>query len=147
MLIDIYRSNKLVRLIQSGSAGKDRILFERGIILAIHELSKQTELNQITYDLVAYIVLSLKAIGNTIDGSVSAWEKRGYWLKADRYRIEWSWTITKGEELEQALSSEEWGRVSSIIAQITQKMSKVKVSTYSRLGTPWIGSWEKLRKH
>jgi hypothetical protein len=134
----------LGRIIKYGTPGKDRIWLEKGIIIAIRELSKQTGVNSVTYDLLAFISLSLNAIGATVDESVLAWEKRGYWVKADRYRMEWSWSSRMGDELEQALRNEDWGSVTKIIAQVTQKMSKVNVPAKNRLGNPWVGSWEQL---
>jgi hypothetical protein len=44
-----------------------------------------------TKDMVAFIILALKEISSGIDQSVAAWEKRGYWVKADKYRLEWQW--------------------------------------------------------
>jgi hypothetical protein len=129
-----------------GSAGKDRVLLEKGIILAIRELAQQSILDGTTYDLVAYIILSLEAIGNTIDDSVTAWEKRGYWLKADRYRMEWSWTTKLAGELKQAIKSEDWVNVAKTTAQVSQKMSKAKAPIRHRLGSPWSGAWEQLKR-
>lgn len=144
MLTVYARSYKVGRLIKTGSASKDRILLEKGIILAIHELTVQSNMDSTTRDLLAYIVLSLKAIAETIDESVVAWEKRGYWIKADRYRMEWNWTANWGEEMRQAILHEDWGSVAKITAQVTQKLSKVKIAQRNRLGTPWTGSYEKL---
>ena len=138
------RSNSLARIIKTGSAGKDRKMYEKSIVIAIRELMKQSNLDKNTYDLVAYIALALKAIGETVDESVAAWEKRGYWLKADHYRMEWNWTTRLGEDLQKALQKEDWGRVASLSAQVSQKLSKVKVSQNHRLGEPWIGAWGKL---
>jgi hypothetical protein len=132
------------RLIKTGSASKDRILLEKGIILAIRELAVQSGIDSTTRDLLAYIALSLKTIGETIDESVAAWEKRGYWIKADHYRMEWNWTASWGEEMKQAILQEDWGVVVKITATVTQKLSKVKIAQRNRLGTPWIGSYEKL---
>jgi hypothetical protein len=134
----------LGRIIKSGTPGKDRILHEKGIIVAIRELTKQTSLDNNTYDLLAFISFSLIAISETVDESVVAWEKRGYWIKADRYRMEWSWSSRMGNELKQALCKEDWGSVTKIIAQVTQKMSKINVPAKNRLGNPWVGSWERL---
>ena len=132
------------RLIKTGSASKDRILLEKGIILAIRELAEQSGLDSATRDLLAYIALSLKAIGETIELSVTAWEKRGYWIKADRYRMEWAWTGNWGEEMKHAILEEDWGIVARITAQVTQKLSKVKIAQRTRLGTPWTDSYKKL---
>jgi hypothetical protein len=117
---------------------------EKGIIFAIRELSKQSGMDDSTHDLLAYIALSLKVIGETIDESVAAWEKRGYWIKADRYRMEWTWAGNWGEEMRQAILDEDWAAVARIIAQVTQKMSKVKIAKRNRLGTPWTGSYQEL---
>ena len=132
------------RLIRAASAGKERLLLEKGIVVAIRELVKQTSLDTSTYDLVAYIALSLKAISETIDESVAAWEKRGYWLKADHYRMEWAWTLKTGDDLRQALINEDWGNVTRIIAQVTQKIGSIKVAEKNRLGKPWVGARKKL---
>lgn len=133
------------RLIKTGSASKDRIWLEKSILVAIRELAKQTNLDENTYDLVAFIALSLKGIGDTVEESVAAWEKRGYWVKADRYRIEWNWASRLGEDLQQAILIEDWESVAKIIAQITQKMSKVNVPTRNRIDAPWVGSWDRLK--
>ncbi len=132
------------RLITRGSAGKDRILLEKGIILAIRELTKQSGMDTTTRDLLAYIALSLIAIGESIDLSVAAWEKRDYWIKADHYRMEWNWTVNWGEEMRQAILKEDWGSVVKITAQVTQKLSKVQIAQRNRLGTPWTGAYERL---
>lgn len=134
------------RIVQRETAGKDRKLMEKGIVAAIRELSKQSTLSETTYDLVAYIALSLITIGNAIDDSVVAWEKRGYWLKADRYRLQWSWTSVFGENLRNALLDEDWVNVAMIIAKVGEKMNHVEVSLKNRLGTPWIGAWSRLKR-
>lgn len=134
----------MVRIIKSGSAGKDRLWLEKGIVSAIRELAKQSSLDKTTYDLLAFIALSLLAISETVEESVSAWEKRGYWIKADRYRMEWNWSSKLGEELKQALLIEDWANVASITAQITQKLNKVNVPVKKRQEAPWIGAWDKL---
>jgi hypothetical protein len=134
----------LGRLIKTGSASKDRILLEKGIVLAIRELAKQSGIDEATRDLLAYIALSLTAIGETIDESVAAWEKRDYWVKADHYRMEWIWATNLGLELRQAILREDWGDVVKITALVTQKMSKVKITQRKRLGSPWAGSYERL---
>jgi hypothetical protein len=144
MLINQYWSLLLGRIIKSGSAGKDRLLLEKAIVAAIRELAKQSNPDSTSNDLIAFIALSLAAIGETIEESVSAWEKRGYWVKADRYRMEWNWSLRMGEELKQALLNDEWGKAANIIAQITQKLSKVKVSKYNKIASPWVGSWDRL---
>lgn len=136
--------NELSRVINTASGGKDRVLLEKGIVQAIRQLAAQQALDDSTRDILAYIAFSLIAIGATIDESVLAWEKRGYWIKADHYRMEWAWAGRLGEGMKQSVISEDWGEVAKIIAQVTQKLSTVKVAQRNRLGTPWVGSYRKL---
>ncbi len=134
----------MARLVKTGTAGKDRVLLEKGIVLAIGQLARQPGMDETTRDLLAYIALSLISIGKTIDASVAAWEKRGYWVKADRYRLEWDWTSLLGEQMERAILSENWAEVAKILGLVTQKLSTIKVAQRNRMGTPWVSSYKKL---
>jgi len=94
--------------------------------------------------MAAFIALALKKIAAGIDTSVAAWEKRNYWVKADRFRMEWAWAAVLAEKLEAAVLSDNWAEVAMVSSQIAQKLSKVKVSDRHRMGTPWSGAYQKL---
>ena len=132
------------RVINPDGVGKQRSQLIRGVVLALRELASQNKPDNHTRDIVAFIVLALSAISNTIEQTVSAWEKRGYWLKADRFRLDWMWAETYGAKLEQALLEDNWPDVAVTAAQIAEKLRDVKVPKRNRLGTPWIGAWDKL---
>ena len=132
------------RVITTASPGKDRILLEKGIVIAIRELAKIQIMDDNTLDLLAYIALSMLSIGETIDASVTAWEKRGYWVKADRYRMEWTWASRLGSEMKQAILVENWGEVARITGLVTQKLTRIKISQRNRMGSPWVGFHKKL---
>ncbi len=106
----------------------------------------QSEVDSNTYDHVAFIVIMLEAIDDSIERSVFAWEKRGYWLKADRFRQEWRWAGDLGRRMKSALLSENWAEVGAVSAQVVNKLSQVKVPPRHGLGTPWVGAWAKLAK-
>ncbi len=133
------------RVINLQSAGKDRKRLTRATALALRELMKQTEINEKTRDLSSFISLSLEKISQTIDPTVAAWEKRGYWVKADRFRMEWIWTERLGTEMRSAVLEDDWASVAVITAKISEKLNKEKVSERHRMGTPWIGAWERLQ--
>jgi hypothetical protein len=136
----------LSRVINPETAGKERVQFQRAIILAIRELMKQSTVDSSTYDLTAFIVLTLFAIDRTIDASVAAWEKRGYWIKADRYRQEWCWAIRLAIQMKDALVAGSWMDVAMIASKVADKLKGVKVPIRHGLGTPWVGAWEELSK-
>jgi hypothetical protein len=130
----------LATIYSPDSAGKERTRLSKTIVLALRELMKQTEPNQATKDLTAYIVLALDEIAGNIDSSVAAWEKRGYWVKADKFRLEWEWAGLTARSMRHALEDEDWGTVAVNAAKIAQKLNKVTVPVHHRLGTPWMGA-------
>jgi len=135
----------LSRVYNPETIGKERNRITRAIVIALRELMNQPETNASTRDLAAFIALALEMIAENIDPSVAAWEKRGYWVKADRFRMDWAWTTRLGSELRKALLEDDWGGVAQAAVQITQKLQDVKVPVRHRLGTPWVGAWKKLK--
>jgi hypothetical protein len=118
----------------------------KSVVIALRELMRQENPDNNTYDLVAYISLALSEIHKTVDQSVSAWEKRGYWLKADRFRLQWEWSLKESQVIKEALYLEDWSAIALAAARITEKLSDVEVAKNHRLGMPWQGAWEHLRK-
>jgi len=134
------------RVINPNAAGKERTRLTKAIVITIRELTKQSEPNDATRDMAAFIALALQTIADGIDVSVAAWEKRDYWVKADRFRMEWAWAGQIGEKMKIAVLEDDWASVAMLSAQIAQKLHKVKVSERHRMGTPWVGAWEELSK-
>ena len=134
------------RIINTESIGKERTQLIRAVVLALRELMHQTDTDDRTRDLAAFIAIALDSIHQTIDVSVSAWEKRGYWIKADRFRMDWAWTERNSQELRQAVLADDWPRVALTAGQITEKLKDVKVPQRNRIGTPWDGAWERLKQ-
>jgi hypothetical protein len=134
----------LSRLINPDSAGKDRTRLSKAIVLSIRELAKQKDVTGEAKDLAAFIALALQSIAEGIDASVVAWEKRDYWVKADRFRMDWMWTGQLAEKMKSAVLNDDWGTIAMLMPQIAQKFSKVVVSENHRLGKPWIGAYLQL---
>ena len=134
------------RVINPETAGKQRNQLIRGIVLALRELSGQSQPDDKTRDLAAFISLALLNIYDSLDTSVAAWEKRGYWLKADRYRMEWSWTGRLGKQIGGATLEDDWADVAVAVAEVAEKLSDVKLPAKNRLGSPWVGAWAQLQK-
>ena len=132
------------RIIQRNGTGKQRDLLVRSIVLALNELASSGEVNTDTRDQAAYISLALKAIYESIDPTVAAWEKRGYWLKADRFRMDWAWTGELAVQLKDALLHDDWSRAAAVCAKVSTKLESVTLPKRNRLGSPWVGAWEKM---
>jgi hypothetical protein len=136
----------LSRIINLDSAGKTRARLTKAIILAIRELGKQSSPNDESRDMAAFISTALASIDKGIDESVTAWEKRGYWVKADRFRMEWAWAGRFAEKMHLAVQFDDWETVADVATLTAQKLSKITVSSGNRIGKPWSGAWAEIKQ-
>ncbi len=132
------------RVINPESAGKTRNRLVKAMVISIRELFSQPEINDASLDVAAFIALTLEAIAQTIEPTIEPWEKRGYWVKADRFRMEWSWAGKYSSQMRHAVIDEDWPRITEIAVKVGEQVSGVKVSERHRMGTPWVGAWEQL---
>jgi len=135
------------RLINPDSVGKERTRLSKSIVLCIRELAKQSQVTSDTKDQAAFIALALQSIAEGIDASVAAWEKRDYWVKADKFRMEWMWAGQYAAKLKAAVLTDDWAAIAVMLPTIAQKFSKVEVSDNHRLGTPWSSAYKLLALH
>jgi len=134
----------LSRLIKTDTAGKDRNRLTKSIVLAVRELAKQKDVTPEAKDLAAFIIMALQTISSGIDESVAAWEKRGYWVKADRFRMEWLWTGQYADKMKIALFTNDWGTIAMLMPQIAMKLNKIQIAENHRLGKPWVGVYKRM---
>jgi len=135
------------RLINPDSVGKERTRLSKSIVLCIRELAKQTQVTPDAKDQAAFIALALQSISEGIDASVAAWEKRDYWVKADKFRMEWMWSGQYAAKLKEAVLADDWATIATMLPSIAQKFNKVEVSDNHRLGTPWSNAYKLLALH
>jgi len=135
------------RVINPESAGKERPRLVKAIVLAVRELSKQSQVTQDTKDLAAFISLALQTISEGIEVSVIAWEKRDYWVKADKFRMEWMWAGQSAAKMKEAVLSDDWAAIAMLMPQIASKFGSIVVSDNHRLGKPWAGAYTLLALH
>ncbi len=135
------------RVINPDSVGKERTRLTKSIVLCIRELAKQTDVTAETKDQAAYIALALQAIADGIDVSVAAWEKRDYWVKADKFRMEWMWAGQTAAKMKTAVLSDDWATIAMLMPQIAQRFNKIAVSDNHRLGKPWASAYQLLAFH
>ena len=128
------------RIINTSTPGKERAHLSKAIVITIREFMRQQEPDKSTQDMVAFIILALQEISSGIDKSVAAWEKRDYWVKADKYRLEWRWTGEMAEKLKAAFEDRNWSFIAGLLIEIMQHFNDIKVSDRHRMGKPWVGA-------
>ena len=135
----------MTRIIRTSTPGKERSQLSKAIVITVREFMRQTEVNEDMHDMVAFVILSLEKISNGIDKSVEAWEKRGYWIKADKYRIEWLWTGDLSKKLAQAYQFQDWKKIADLLAKVMSKFMTIKISDRHRIGKPWVDASQKYQ--
>ena len=130
----------MTRIIKTSTPGKERNRLSKAIVITIREFMRQQETGKETRDMVTFVILALKQIAEGIDQSVAAWEKRGYWVKADKYRMEWRWSGEIAAKLEKAYDQDDWGEIPEHLIATMQNLDSVKVSDRHRMGKPWMGA-------
>jgi hypothetical protein len=133
------------RVINPNAPGTDRTRLMKAAAIALRELLSHGKPDDHARDLAAFISAALAAIAQGIDQSVAAWEKRDYWLKADRFRLEWEWAGRLSKELEAALKRDDWAAIAGLCVKLGEKVKGVKLPKNPRNGQPWEGAWEKLK--
>ncbi len=133
------------RVINPESSAKERTQLIRSVVLALRELMRQTETTTETRDLAAYIVLALEAVDKTVETSVAAWEKRDYWVKADRFRMDWAWAGRSSQKMRKALLADDWPAVAMSAALVAEKLKDIELPKRNTLGSPWQGAMTRLQ--
>ena len=54
---------------------------------------------------LAYVIDQLSLIAGSIEETAVAWEKRGYWARADAFRRQWDWVESSRQGLQVSLDS------------------------------------------
>ena len=76
--------------------------------------------------------------------AASAWERRNYYLKADRFRLEWDWVEPAAEELEGVLLAEDWDRLPGALAALLPRFADVRIARLVRPPSLWMGCYQRL---
>ena len=87
---------------ETGAIRRSRIL--NGMAQALRAVAQRPDVSEAeAHDVLAFLALSLTELNESVDGTARAWERREYWLKADRFRSDWSWVARILTRLEAAL--------------------------------------------
>ena len=132
------------RVVNVDSVGAQRQRLRRTIAEALRRLMAKRDLDEEARDLAALIVFALREIDEGIEQTTAAWEKRDYYLKADRFRQEWLWVAPTADELEKTLRQGAWDRVPAVLAGLLSHFSDITVNRMVRSENLWSGCYERL---
>ncbi|MEE8390775.1 MAG: hypothetical protein V3S14_08285 [Anaerolineae bacterium] len=134
------------RIISTQGPGKTRNQHRRTIAEALRRLSQKPRLDDEAKDLAVLIVFSLHSIADTVDQTITAWEKRDYWMKAERFREQWRWVEPAADELSAIVYEGQWNQLPATLAQLIPHFADVKVKQMTRKPMLWQGAYEKFMR-
>lgn len=134
----------MARVINTNSPGKRRNAHMRTIAEILRRLSQQQEINQESKDMVAMLVFCLRGIDSTVEESLVAWEKRGYWKKSDEFQQKWWWASRMSRSIEDLLQNECWEQLPETMMQLYTHVADLKVNRLTRDPNTWQGAYQKL---
>jgi hypothetical protein len=132
------------RVIKLDGPGKQRNQLMRTAAEVIRRLSEKKELDEEAQDMAALLVFCFREIDEGIDPSVSAWEKRDYWVKAERFRERWSWAGPAARNLEKVVCENTWEQLPMVLIKVLPHLEEVKISKYTRQPSTWRGAYNRL---
>ncbi|MEM9950599.1 MAG: hypothetical protein AAF846_03280 [Chloroflexota bacterium] len=133
------------RVINNNTPGKKRSAMMRTIAEILRRLGQQNgDINDDVRDMVAMIVFCLREIDASIIETIKAWEKRGYWQKADKFQLEWMWSEQYAMKLEKMLRDENWSALPEIMMGLFPKFADIQVAKMTRNPSDWEGAYQRL---
>ncbi len=132
------------RTFKIDSPGKVRNQMMRTSAELLRRLSQKPSLDGETKDIAAMLMFCLREIAKGIDESSLAWEKRNYWLKAERFRQKWSWAERSAKELEDLIRSDAWDHLPVVLVGMLPHFASIKVTRFTRKPNLWKGAYARL---
>jgi hypothetical protein len=136
----------MARIIYTESPGKTRHHYRRSVAEMLRRLSQKKRIDDEARDQAALIVLCLQGMADTVDQTVTAWEKRDYWMKAEHFRRDWEWLDPMADQLAAVICQGEWHELPTLLATLAPYFSDISVRRMTREATLWEGAYERLLK-
>ncbi len=132
------------RVINTDSPTKRRNRSRRTIAEMLRRLSQKTTIDDDAKDMAATIVYALREIEAGIEQTVNAWEKRDYWMKAERFSRDWDWVQETAVNFEDVLRNEAWDLLPELLADLFPRFADIQIKSMTRKPDVWQGAYALL---
>ena len=132
------------RVINIDNPSKRRNANQRTIAELLRRLSEKNTLDEDVKDMASMIVLCLRDISEGVEQTVTAWEKRDYWMKAERFLREWQWTGEMAANLDDVIRNNAWDLLPELLAKLFPRYADIQIKTMTRKPDVWKGAYRKL---
>ncbi len=132
------------RLIQIENQTTVRNRNRRSIAELLRLLMQKPSFDEEARDMAATIVLLLTEIYQGVEQSAVAWEKKDYWLKAERFMREWRWTLEVAADMDDVIRHEAWDLLPELLADLYPRFDDLKIKSLTRDASLWRGGHQRL---
>lgn len=144
MIPSAIEENLMSRVIHLENPTKIRNQHRRTIAELMRRLTQKAQVDGDAKDMAAQIVYSLREIISSVDQSAQAWEKRGYWMKSERFLREWTWTSETAVNIEDVIRHEAWDLLPELLADLFPRFVDIDIKSFKQPPTIWQGAYKKL---
>ncbi len=133
------------RVIHVDNPGKRRNAARRSIAEILRYLSRKSQIDDEAKDMSAALVSLLTEIKATVDESAAAWEKRGYWMKVERFVRDYEWIPEAAANLDDVIRHDAWDLLPELLAGLSPRFDDIHIKTMTRKPTDWRGAYSRLK--
>lgn len=132
------------RVIHVDNPGKRRNAARRSVAEILRYLSRKSAIDDEAKDMSAALVFLLAEIKATVDESAAAWEKRGYWMKVERFVRDFEWIPETAANLDDIIRHNAWDLLPELLADLSPHFDDINIKTMTRKPTEWRGTYARL---
>jgi len=132
------------RVINIDSPTKRRNYNRRTIAELLRRLSQKPEIDDEAKDFICTIVFALRDISAGVERTALAWEKRDYWLKAERFARQWEWTVESAANIEDVIRNNAWDLLPQLLGELFPRFADIQIKTMTRKADVWRGAYSRL---
>ncbi|MCA9965762.1 MAG: hypothetical protein KC423_16030 [Anaerolineales bacterium] len=132
------------RVININNPSKVRNYHRRTIAEILRHLMGKTAVDAEATDMAATLVYALRGIEESVEQTAKAWEKRGYWMKSERFLRDWMWVRETAVNIEDVIRHEAWDLFPELMADLLSHFSDIELKSMTRKSDTWDGAFAKL---
>ena len=127
-------------IVHSETPGNRRSKLLKLLVNLMPDIQSPKLTGQNRNDIVAFVIISLGEVEKSVEATLTPWEKRGYWTKADQFRLEWEWVAKIKKQIIDEETDKGWGSWPSALGDLFAHLASVK-PTRKKMGAFWEGSY------
>lgn len=135
------------RVININDPSKIRNQHRRTIAELLRLLMQKSKIDGDVKDMVSHIVLCLHEINVGVEQTAKAWEKREYWMKAERFMREWDWSKEMAYNLEDVVRHEAWDLLPELLGELMSHFADIELKSMTRKPETWQAAYKQLLKN